>query len=317
MALKEVVVTDLVHETPSILSIHLALPDGTPVGHYTPGAHIDVEGPTAITRQYSLCGRPDGDDAYVVAVKRETDSRGGSAALHTLKVGDRLKVSEPRNLLSMDDSALHHVLIAAGIGITPMLSLARYMDVRDISFELHYFASAAEDAAFLPILMEKCPEKLHAHLGITRDEQTAVMEGIVASAPEGSHAYLCGPGGFMDKTRELLSPRFADREIHFENFQADSSGIDTSDDESFTVELEGEEYEIPADRSIVDVLNENGAEIDTSCKEGICGTCIMEVLEGIPEHRDNVLTADEREANETMAVCISRAKTPRLSLDYF
>lgn len=315
MALKEVVVSDIVHETPTIVTIYLTMPDGTPIGHYTPGAHIDVVGPTSLTRQYSLCGRPDGDDAYMVAIKREDNSRGGSEALHSLKVGDRLKISEPRNLISIDDSATHHVLIAGGIGITPMHSIARYLDVREGNYDLHYFASSEEDAAFLPILQEKCPEKLHAHLGITRGEQTEILEGVRRDAPEGSHIYLCGPQGFMDKVTEIMSERFDAAEIHFENFHA--SEIDDSDNTAFVVELDGEEYEVPADRSVVDVLNENGADIDTSCEEGICGTCIMSVLEGTPEHRDNVLTQAEKDANETMAVCVSRSKDPKLVLDYF
>ncbi|BAU96749.1 ferredoxin reductase [Corynebacterium suranareeae] len=315
MSMNEVIVTDIVHETPTIISIYLAKPDGTPIGHYVPGAHIDVEGPTAVTRQYSLCGRPDGDNAYVVAVKREPSSRGGSEALHQLKVGDRLKISEPRNLIEIAEDAQHHILIAGGIGITPMHSMARYMDVRNISFELHYFASSEEEAAFLPILREKCPEKLHAHLGISRDQQTEVLKKLVSNAPDGSHAYLCGPDGFMDKVTEILSTGFSSDEIHSENFHA--AEIDNSGNTSFTVELEGEEYDIPTNRSIVEVLNENGAGIDTSCEEGICGTCIMTVLEGVPEHRDNVLTPSEREANETMAVCVSRTKEPKLVLDYF
>lgn len=315
MAMKEVIVSDIVHETPTIVSIYLSLPDGTPIGHYTPGAHIDVEGPTAITRQYSLCGRPDGDDAYMLAVKREDSSRGGSEALHTLQVGDRLKISEPRNLISIAEDATHHILIAGGIGITPMHSMARYMDVRDISFELHYFASSEEEAAFLPILREKVPDKLHAHLGISREQQSNVLEELVRNAPEGSHVYLCGPQGFMEKVTDIVSTRFAEEEIHFENFHA--AEIDESDNTAFVVELEGEEYDVPADRSIVDVLNENGAGIDTSCEEGICGTCIMSVLAGTPDHRDNVLTKAEREANETMAVCVSRTRDPKLVLDYY
>lgn len=315
MAMKEVIVSDIVHETPTIVSIYLSLPDGTPIGHYTPGAHIDVEGPTAITRQYSLCGRPDGDDAYMLAVKREDSSRGGSEALHTLQVGDRLKISEPRNLINIAEDATHHILIAGGIGITPMHSMARYMDVRDISFELHYFASSEEEAAFLPILREKVPDKLHAHLGISREQQSNVLEELVRNAPEGSHVYLCGPQGFMEKVTDIVSTRFAEEEIHFENFHA--AEIDETDNTAFVVELEGEEYDVPADRSIVEVLNENGAGIDTSCEEGICGTCIMSVLAGTPDHRDNVLTKAEREANETMAVCVSRTRDPKLVLDYY
>ncbi|RSZ63237.1 oxidoreductase [Corynebacterium hylobatis] len=313
--MKEVIVSDIVHETPTIVSIYLTLPDGTPIGHYTPGAHIDVEGPTAITRQYSLCGRPDGDDAYMLAVKREEASRGGSEALHTLQVGDRLKISEPRNLINIAADATHHILIAGGIGITPMHSMARYMDVRDISFELHYFASSEEEAAFLPILREKVPGKLHAHLGISREQQSEVLDELVRNAPEGSHVYLCGPEGFMEKVTDIVSTRFSEEEIHFENFHA--AELDDSDNTAFVVELEGEEYDVPAERSIVDVLNENGAGIDTSCEEGICGTCIMTVLAGTPDHRDNVLTKGEREANETMAVCVSRTRDPKLVLDYY
>src|SRR5699024_7471812 len=175
---------------PTIKSFHLAKPDGTSIGHYTPGAHIDVVGPTSLTRQYSLCGRPDGDDAYLFAVKREQNGRGGSDALHDLKVGDTLKISAPRNLLKMDESAKHHVLVAGGIGITPMLSLARYMDVRDISFELHYFARSEEEAAFLPLLTERMEDKLFAHLGVPRDVQTQCLESMVDHAPRArTHMY--------------------------------------------------------------------------------------------------------------------------------
>lgn len=315
MALKEVVVSKIVLETPTIISIYLTMPDGTPIGHYSPGAHIDVEGPTAITRQYSLCGRPDGEDAYMVAVKREDESRGGSAALHTLQVGDRLKISEPRNLIAIAKEATHHVLIAGGIGITPMHSIARYLDVREGNFDLHYFASSEEDAAFMPILEEKCPEKLHAHLGITREQQTELLETVRRDSPDGSHIYVCGPEGFMEKVRRIMLQRFESSVIHFENFHANE--VDDSNNRSFSVELEGEVYEVPANKSIVEILNEHGAEIDTSCEEGICGTCIMSVIEGTPDHRDSVLTEDEREAGETIAVCVSRTRGPKLVLDYY
>lgn len=316
MALIDVVVSKIVQETPTIRSFYLTKPDGTPIGHYTPGAHIDVVGPTAITRQYSLCGRPDADDAYLFAVKREDSSRGGSAALHDLKVGDKLKISEPRNLLQMDPDATHHVLVAAGIGITPMLSLARYMDVRDISFELHYFARSEEEAAFLPILQDRAPNKLHAHLGVSRDRQPQILRDSLESAPVGSHLYVCGPEGFMDSAVGLAGEYLSDDAIHFEQFHANTE-FDEAENNEFDVELEGETYHIPADRSIVDVLQENGCDIDTSCEEGICGTCIMEVLEGSPEHRDSVLTTSEKESGELIAVCVSRTKNRLLKLDYY
>lgn len=316
MSLIDVVVSDIVQETSTIKSFYLTRPDGSPVGHYSPGAHIDVVGPTSLTRQYSLCGRPDGEDAFLFAVKREEGGRGGSEALHELKVGDRLQVSEPRNLLKIAEDAEHHVLVAGGIGITPMLSLARYMDVRGISFELHYYARSEEEAAFLPLLTEKCPDKLHAHLGIGRDEQKQRLAETVDAAPANTHLYVCGPEGFMDNVRTIAGRKLPEEAIHFENFKP-TEPDEAYENTEFDVELDGETYHVPADRSIVEVLNEAGCGIDTSCEEGICGTCIMEVLEGTPEHRDNVLTKSEREAGETMAVCVSRTKDPKLVLEYF
>lgn len=316
MSLIDVVVSDIVQETPTIKSFYLTLPDGSPVGHYSPGAHIDVVGPTSLTRQYSLCGRPDGEDAFLFAVKREECGRGASEALHELKIGDRLQVSQPRNLLKIAENADHHVLVAGGIGITPMLSLARYMDVRDISFELHYYARSEEEAAFLPLLTEKCPDKLHAHLGVDRDEQKRRLAETIDSTPENTHLYVCGPEGFMDNVRAIAARKLPEKAIHFENFRP-TEPEEAYENTEFDVELDGETYHIPADRSIVEVLNEAGCGIDTSCEEGICGTCIMEVLEGTPEHRDNVLTKSERDAGETMAVCVSRTKDPKLVLEYF
>ena len=316
MALTDVVVSAIVQETPSIKTFYLSRPDGSTMGEYTPGAHIDVVGPTAITRQYSLCSRPDGRESFAVAVKREDQSRGGSAALHELRVGDRLQISEPRNLLGIDSTATHHVLVAAGIGITPMLSMARYMDVHGIGFELHYFARTVDDAAFLPLLRERCPEKLHAHVGVGREAHGPILTAALESAPQGSHVYVCGPDGFMTKVRELAEQFIPADAVHFENFHA-TDQPDASENTSFDVELDGETYHVPADRSIVEVLEDNGCDVDTSCQEGICGTCIMQVLSGEPEHRDNVLTKAERESGEVIAVCVSRTSGDKLVLDYY
>ncbi|OYO19272.1 MULTISPECIES: PDR/VanB family oxidoreductase [Enemella] len=316
MKLIDVKVAEIIDETPTVKSIRFVRADGLPLGVYQAGAHVDVVGPTAITRQYSLCSTPDDPESYTVAVKREDKSRGGSVALHELKVGDSLQISEPRNLLAVDLSASHHVLLAAGIGITPMLSMARWLDVHGHSFDLHYFARSHEDAAFLPLLQERCPEKLHTHLGLAPEEHEPALAASLSGLPDGSHVYLCGPGVFMDLVRRVAERFVPEEHIHQESFVADEQP-DASENTAFEVEFEGDTYPIPADRSIVEVLQENGVDVDTSCQEGICGTCIMSVLEGTPEHRDNVLTKSEKAANETMAVCVSRAKTPKLVLDYF
>ena len=316
MALIEVIVTDIVQETPTVKSFELTRPDGTPLGKYLPGAHIDVVGPTAITRQYSLCSRPDAEDGFVVAVKREENSRGGSAALHELNIGDTLKISEPRNLLQIQTAGVHHILIAAGIGITPMLSMARYMDVHGISFELHYFARTEQDAAFLPLLRDRCPEKLHANVGVNREAQEALLESALSGAADDTQVYVCGPDGFMTKVVAIANRHVPAESVHYENFHASEQPA-ASENTAFDVELDGETYHVPPNRTIVEVLEENGCDVDTSCQEGICGTCIMQVLQGAPEHRDNVLTSAERESGEVMAVCVSRTKDSRLVLDYY
>src|SRR5690606_15358571 len=136
----------------------------------------------------------------------------------------RLKISRPRNLMTMAEDGAHHVLVAGGIGITPMLSLARYMDVRGISFELHYYARSEEEAAFLPILTEKCPDKLHAHLGVDRDTQARNLAGMVEDLPEGTHLYVCGPAPFMDEVRRIAGEKLPEESIHFENFKPADTG---------------------------------------------------------------------------------------------
>ncbi|MPM57183.1 Phthalate dioxygenase reductase [bioreactor metagenome] len=227
-----------------------------------------------------------------------------------------ISISEPRNLLGIDTDAAHHILMAAGIGITPMLSIARYLDLHGRDFTLHYFARSHEEAAFIGLLEEKCPQKLHTHLGIPRAEHEPIIRAALADAPTGSHVYLCGPEGFMDTVAGIAAETFPDDRIHQEAFTA-AEQPGPEGNRPFEVELEGEVYPIPADRSIVEVLQEAGCGVDTSCQEGICGTCIMTVLEGTPEHRDNVLTKTEKAAGETIAVCVSRALTDRLVLDYY
>ncbi|WP_227997071.1 PDR/VanB family oxidoreductase [Nocardia australiensis] len=316
MPLIDVVVSKIVQETATVKSLYLSMPDGTSVGQYSPGAHIDVIGPTSLTRQYSLFSRPDGRESFAVAIKREENSRGGSAALHELRVGDSLKISAPRNLLQIAPEASHHILVAAGIGITPMLSMARYMDVHAISFELHYFARTEQDAAFLPLLEARCSDKLRAHLGVLRDQQTSVLEAALEVAAAGTHVYICGPAGFMTKMVTFAEGYIPSAAIHIENFHA-AEQPGTASNSAFEVELDGETYHVPADRSIVEVLEENGCDVDTSCQEGICGTCIMQVLDGDPDHRDNVLSKAERESGELITVCVSRAKGSRIVLDYY
>lgn len=305
-------------ETSSIKTFRLERTDGSAFAPAPAGAHIDIVGPTEVTRQYSLCNAPD-EGSYLVAVKLEPGSRGGSSALHgEVAVGTELEVSEPRNLLKVATDADRHVLVAAGIGITPMISIAYNLHRSNTDFELHYFARSHAEAAFTELLEERCgfTESVRFHFGVPREEQGTIMTALAQDAGAGVHVYTCGPVGFMDKVRDAFAPVIGEDQVHIEHFEAEE--IDTSHDTSFEVELDtGEVFEIPADRSIVDVLQENGIEVDTSCKEGICGTCVMGVLEGVPEHRDNCLSTSEKAANDQMATCVSRTCGKRLLLELF
>lgn len=320
MGLFKVTVAEIIEETPAIKSLRLTRADGQPFDPYAPGAHIDVTGPTAVTRQYSLCSSPAELDSYTVAVKKETASRGGSLALHEhLHVGDQLEISAPRNLLQVAPDADRHLLFGAGIGITPMLSIAYHLHRTHQAFELHYFARSRDEAAFVELLENRCgfTEHVRFHFGVPRQEQEPVLQQALAGATGSTHAYACGPEGFMDKVVACAHRRIPEDNVHIEHFQAGE--VDDSQNTAFEVEIDdtGEVFQVPADKSIVEVLRDNDVEIDTSCQEGICGTCIMGVLEGIPDHRDNCLTAGEKKANDQMAVCVSRTKSARLKLEFF
>jgi ferredoxin-NADP reductase len=321
MALFKVTVAEIVEETPAIKTFRLVRTDGRPFDPYVPGAHVDVVGPTAVMRQYSLCSPPAQADSYVVAVKKETDSRGGSQALHEhLQTGDELEISAPRNLLKVAEQADCHHLFAAGIGITPMISIAYHLERAGQPFQLHYFARSREEAAFVDLLENRSgfAERVRFHFGVKRDDQETVIRQALENTTDQTQVYACGPEGFMDKIVALAGEHIPQDNVHIEHFQA-GEVHDATANTAFEVELEdtGEVFEVPADKSIVEVLRENDVEIETSCQEGICGTCIMTVLEGEPDHRDNCLTTSEKKANDQMAICVSRAKSQRLRLEFF
>ncbi|WP_216897525.1 PDR/VanB family oxidoreductase [Nocardia alni] len=310
-------VADIAQETADIKALRLVGEDGAALGPYRAGAHIDVVGPTGIRRQYSLCGPPDEPDSLLIAVKREAASRGGSAALHTVSVGDRLLVGLPRNLLTLADGADRAILVAGGIGVTPLLSIAYELHSRGAEFELHYFARSRDEAAFAELLDRvEFRDRVHWHLGIPRAEHAAALAAPRAAATRATHVYTCGPEGFMDQVRELFAPQVGEGSVHVEHFAA--TEVDTSQDAAFTVELDtGETFEIPPDRSILSVLEENGIEVFKSCEEGICGSCVSGVLEGVPDHRDNCLSAADKAAGNQMALCVSRASSEKLVIELY
>lgn len=318
MSSVKVVVSQVVDETPSIRSLRLVRDGGGALGPYQAGAHIDVTGPTGVLRQYSLCGPPTEPDSLLIAVKRELDSRGGSEALHRVREGDILEISEPRNILSVVPDADEHLLIAAGIGVTPLLSMAYHLFDSGSNFQLHYFSHSREHTAFLALLEDRAEfrDRVHLHIGVTREQQRTVLDELAGSASSATAVYTCGPEGFMDSVASIFTPTVGANNVHIEHFVA--TDIDTSADTAFTVEMDtGESFEIPADRSILSVLEENGIEVFKSCEEGICGSCVSGVLEGEPEHRDNCLSAADKAAGNQMALCVSRAKSSKLVIELF
>jgi ferredoxin-NADP reductase len=311
-------VAEIVEETDDIRAIRLVREDGAPLGPYQAGAHIDVTGPTGLLRQYSLCSPPDDPLSLLIAVKRELDSRGGSEALHAVAVGDHLKIGEPRNLLALADDADKHVLVAGGIGITPLLSMAYELSRRGAEFELHYFAKSREQAAFGDLLESGVVfrDKVHLHFGVPRAQHPAALTGVVSALTPADHVYTCGPQGFMEQVTSLCAPTVGEDHVHVEHFVA--AEIDTSGDKVFTVELDtGEVFEIPPGSSILSVLEDNGIQVFKSCEEGICGSCVSGVLAGTPDHRDNCLADADKAAGDQMALCVSRALSDKLVIELY
>jgi len=313
----EVVVVSRNNEARDICSFELVSVDGHPLPAFSAGAHIDVHLPNGLIRQYSLCNRPEERHRYLIGVLKDPASRGGSQSLHEqIHEGARLQISEPRNLFPLAHDARRSLLFAGGIGITPILCMAERLAHAGADFHLHYCARAEERAAFVQRLKASAfAERVFLHF----DEQphTGLKAAQVLAAPEDNvHLYVCGPGGFMQHVLDSARAQGWQEDcLHREYFAA--VPVDSSLDGFFSVKVasSGQVFDIPADKTVVQVLERHGIEIAVSCEQGVCGTCMTRVLEGIPEHRDLFLTEQEQALNDQFTPCCSRAKTPLLVLD--
>jgi ferredoxin-NADP reductase len=288
-------------------------PEGGSFPPVTAGAHIDVHLPNGITRSYSLLHAGDSLDRYVIGVKLDPKSRGGSRYMHEhLRVGMTMALSLPRNHFPLTEDAAHTVLIAGGIGITPIWCMAQRLQTIGASWEMWYACRSRADMSFLPELT-RYGNCVHLH---SDDEAQGVLDiaGIIAAAPSDAHFYCCGPAPMLAAYEAAASGR-APETVHLERFGAAQAFTATGD--SFIVELAraGIELVVPAESSLLEVLTSNGITIDSSCQAGICGCCEVAVLEGEVDHRDEVLTESERANHKTMMACCSRAKSARLLLD--
>lgn len=307
-------------EAEGIVSLALAPPAGEALPPFTAGSHIDVEIADRLVRQYSLCNDPEQRDRYLIAILLEPQTRGGSAAMHDLKVGSQLLVSEPRNHFSLAANASRHLLVAGGIGITPILAMAERLSRSDGQFELHYCARSPQRMAFRDrISGSRFSDRVTFHFDDGTVDQLFDATSVLKDPQVGSHLYVCGPAGFIGMVIDAAATAgWAGEHIHREFFVAPEITVnDDASDQAFEVQLAstGQRFIIPPERSIAEVLLEAGLNLQMSCEQGVCGTCVTRVLEGMPDHRDVYFTDAEHAANDQMTPCCSRAKSACLVLD--
>ncbi|MBP6562094.1 MAG: oxidoreductase [Neisseriaceae bacterium] len=309
-------ITHIEHNCANIKLFELRRRHNAPLPPFAAGAHIDVTMSNGLTRQYSLCNSPAENHRYVIGVLNDRQSRGGSRHMHeALSVGTELEISEPRQLFAPHSDPHEAILFAGGIGITPLMAMCEYFLSQNMPFKLYYFAKSPEQLAFQTRLNQAdfAGKVTYVH-GRPKDEQ--VFDAYLGLPNPNKHLYICGPEGFMSAIRQHASARgWPETHCHQERFQAASS--DSVANTGFEVEIasSGDVIAIPADVSITQVLEAHGYFIPVSCEQGICGTCLTQVMAGTPEHRDHFLTDEERAANTVFTPCCSRARSARLVLD--
>ena len=285
--------------------------DGGELPEFTPGSHILIQAPNGATRRYSLSSAPQDRDHYAIAVKREPDGRGGSISMvDEIQVGDVLFASPPRNEFELKENAPSYTFIAGGIGITPVRSMIRHLaNTSDRPWKLYYLSRDPSMTAYREELA--APEfrgKVIVHHD-NGDPDRALDLWPVLEKPKG-HVYCCGPKGLMDAVRDMTG-HWPSSAVHFEDF-ASRKTARVLDDKPFVVHFLGEPIDVPATTSILEALRARGHRIPSSCESGTCGTCRMKLLAGIADHRDLVLTDEERLTN--IMVCVSRAQSPELTI---
>lgn len=315
----EVLVRQVRAETSEIRSFVLEPCPGETLPPFEAGAHIDVFPLPGFCRQYSLVNDPADHSRYVIGVKREQAGRGGSSAMHALvSEGTRLTISRPRNNFALRPNSGRSLLLAGGIGVTPLLSMAQSLAARGAEFELHYFARSNRELAFRDLITSSSwAGRVSYHFGLVPPLLNDVLDEILHAPGEDDLIYLCGPNPFMDVVRSAAEQAgWPPDALVLEHFTAEPPKLVPGAGE-FVVRLakRGLELLVPPDKPIIQVLREAGVEIKTSCEQGVCGTCLTTVLEGEPEHNDLYLSDEERASNQLMTPCVSRAKSKLLVLD--
>jgi ferredoxin-NADP reductase len=317
---EQLVVLQVRWEAAGVVSLVLARPDGSSLPSWEPGAHLDVTLPSGLIRQYSLCGDPDDKSSYTVAVLRESQGRGASVEVHdTALVGKSLTVRGPRNHFVLED-ADRYVFVAGGIGITPILTMVREASYRGKEWTLVYGGRTRSSMAFVEALRSLDGDRVRI---LPEDEYGMLpLAEVLADLGPDDAVYACGPEGMLRAAADACAAYGYSSALHVERFGAGPGAAEPStgpggEQQAFEVELRrtGMTLQVPADRGLLEVVKEVLPEVSFSCEEGYCGYCETRVLEGTPDHRDQILSDDERENGGTMIICVGRSKSERLVLD--
>jgi len=303
-------------EAEDIVSLDLGLDDGGLLPAFSAGAHIDLHIKPDLIRQYSLVNHPEERHRYLIGVLRDPKSRGGSIAVHDeLNEGDLITISSPKNHFPLVRSR-RHLLLGGGIGITPILCMAERLEHIQADYELHYCTRSPARMAFRQRIDETLPsERVYYHFDDGDKSQLLNLDELLGLPDNSTHIYACGPSAFIDYVCQAAeSYGWRSQNIHFEYFGAE---LDSSNDKAFEVEIasSGEIIRIPVGHAVTEVLQEYDIDIEVACEQGVCGTCVTRVMQGVPEHRDRFLTKEQKGRNDQFTPCCSRAKGERLILD--
>lgn len=304
-------------EADGVVSLRLVHPDGKPLPEWSPGAHVDLVLPSGLVRQYSLCGDPGDLSGYRIGVLREADGRGGSQEIHdTALTGRELGVRGPRNHFPLVE-APRYLFLAGGIGITPILAMARDASRRGVPWRLVYGGRTRATMAFLDEL--RALPGAQVELVPQDDCGLLPLERVLDSVEGDTAVYCCGPEPMIRAVEEACGRRLPTGALHVERFSASSAPPPLVPEAAATFEVElassAVVLTVPPDRTVLDVVREVLPTVPYSCEEGFCGACETAVLDGVPEHHDTILTDSERTSNATMMICVGRASSPRLVLD--
>ncbi|WP_158780367.1 PDR/VanB family oxidoreductase [Pantoea sp. BAV 3049] len=317
----KVVVDAMSRQGKGNVALRLVAENGQPLPEWEAGAHIDLHLGNGLIRQYSLTGSPSRHDRYLICVRLESLSRGGSRYIHdTLRLGQTLTISAPRNVFSLMPAS-KVVLMAAGIGITPLLAMIEKLEVSGTAFALHYYLKDRESTAFLRDLSRRYQ---HGNCTIWYSSEgnsprQHLPADLLEPAPD-TRLYMCGPDGFMSHVRrQALAQGWPEEALHAEAFMATPLAAANGEaDDVFTITLasSGASWPVPADKTIARVLQDNGVSVPLSCEMGICGACLTPVVEGTADHRDTVQSESEKCApQQQVALCCSRSRSKNLVID--